>query len=50
MYQKEVFEELMYQFVSGEITTEGKAQLLKMIMILNMQTIWILYFVKIMIV
>lgn len=31
MYQKEVFKELMYQFVSGEITTEGKAQLLKMI-------------------
>jgi transmembrane sensor len=31
MYQKEVFKELMYQFVSGEISLEGKAQLLKMI-------------------
>jgi transmembrane sensor len=31
MYQKEVFKELMYQFVSGEISLEGKAHLLKMI-------------------
>lgn len=31
MYQKEVFKELMDQFVSGEISLEGKAQLLKMI-------------------
>jgi transmembrane sensor len=31
MYQKEVFKELMYQFVSGEISLEGKVQLLKMI-------------------
>jgi transmembrane sensor len=31
MYQKEVFKELMYQFVLGEISPEGKAQLLKMI-------------------
>jgi transmembrane sensor len=31
MYQKEVFKELMYQFVLGEISPEGKAQLLGMI-------------------
>lgn len=31
MYQKEVFKELMYQFVLGEISPEAKAQLLKMI-------------------
>jgi transmembrane sensor len=31
MYQKEVFKELMYQFISGEISPEGKVQLLEMI-------------------
>lgn len=31
MYQKEVFKELMYQFISGEISLEGKTKLLKMI-------------------
>lgn len=31
MYQKEVFKELMWQFVSGDISPEGKVQLLEMI-------------------
>lgn len=31
MYQKELFKELMYQFVSGDISLEGKNQLLEMI-------------------
>ncbi|OAZ03464.1 FecR family protein [Flavobacterium succinicans] len=31
MYQKEVFKKLMRQYVSGEISTEGKALLLQMI-------------------
>lgn len=31
MYQKEVFKELMEQFISGEISSEGKAMLLSML-------------------
>lgn len=31
MYQKEVFKELMEQFISGEITSEGKTMLLAML-------------------
>lgn len=31
MYQKEVFKELMEQFISGEITPEGKTMLLEML-------------------
>ncbi|RVT71996.1 DUF4974 domain-containing protein [Flavobacterium sufflavum] len=31
MYQKEVFNELMEQFISGEITSEGKTMLLSML-------------------
>jgi transmembrane sensor len=31
MYQEEVFKELMYQFISGEITSEGKEMLFTML-------------------